>query len=406
MLSGLAAGQGELLAAGGELAAVLSGLAAGQGELLAAGGELRAVLSGLAAGQGELLAAMRALAVVHHAPVRQVPFSKASTTLAAAAMTAVGLGIGGRLALPADLPRYMPPGELAPFEWATGGGDEKQEAAASPTLLGLLEGWVRHGAEPPVTNLFLDVRTGPLMRMEVEGVADFTGLPDAIVAWRGIESPEEAQPYTAAAAFSVNWKRRSVMAGHRGQVAATARVQTLAMASTCAYTHGQPVFFTDLATGFRCWLVLDSKLYCLHGADADLSLAQGVALMRYLLARSAQGDALRVVDQALTSSAREQQREVGPRVPAPPVGGAGRAAAQPALGGSAGGGGGGGGGGRAAASKSRGAGAVDDGLGSPESEDTVGDDGVDVDFRTLALSIARDLARGGGFSLEDWLANN
>jgi hypothetical protein len=352
---------------------------------------------------------MRALAVVHHTPVRQVPFSKASTTLAAAAMTAVGLGIGGRLALPSDLPRYMPPGELAPFEWATGGGGEKQEAAASPTLLGLLEGWVRHGAEPPVTNLFLDVRTGPLMRMEVEGVADFTGLPDAIVAWHGIESPEEAQPYTAAAAFSVDWKRRSVMAGQRSQVAATARVQALAMASTRAYTRGQPVFFTDLATGFRCWLVLDSTLYCLHGADADLSLAQGVALMRYLLARSAHGDALCVVDHALSSSssAREPQREVvGPRSP-PPAGGARRAAAaaaaaaQPALGGSAGGVVGG----HAAATKSRGAGALDDGVGSPESEETVGDDGVDVDPRTLALSIARDLARGGGFSFEDWLAS-
>ena len=329
--------------------------------------------------------------------MRKVAFSKVSTTLAAAAMTAVSLGIGGRLALPPDLHLYMPSGELAPFEWATGGGGEKQEAASSPSLLVLLKRWVCDGAEPPVKNLFLDVRTGPQMRMEVEGVADFSGLPDAIVAGHCIESPEEAQPYTAAAAFSVDWKRRSVMAEQRSQVSAIAHVQALAMASTHDYIHGQPVFFTDLASGFRCWLIFDSKLYCLHGTDADLSLAQGVALMRYLLARSADGDALAVVGQTLASA--RKQREMGPRAPAPPAGGAGAAAATPAPGGSPAGGDVVG----LAATKSRGVGAVES-EGGPESEATVGDDGVDVDFRTLALSIANDLARGGGFSLEGWLA--
>ena len=33
---------------------------------------------------------------------------------------------------------------------------------------------------------------------------------------------------------------------------------------------------------------------------------------------------------------------------------------------------------------------------------TPGGVGVDVDFRTLAVSIAHDLARGGGFSLDGW----
>ncbi len=39
---------------------------------------------------------------------------------------------------------------------------------------------------------------------------------------------------------------------------------------------------------------------------------------------------------------------------------------------------------------------------SPESAATESDDGVEADFRTLAVSIAHDLARGGGVSLEGW----
>ena len=295
----------------------------------------------------------------------------------------------------------MPPGELTPFQWAMASGSEKQEDASAPSLLVLLENWVRRGVEPRVKNLFVDVRAAAPMQMEVEGVADFSGLPDAIVTRRNIESDDEARPYAAAAAFSVDWKRRSVMAEMRSQVAAIAHVQALVMASAHNYTHGQPVFFTDLASGFRCWLVLDSTLYCLHGPDADLSLAEGVALMRYLVMCSAVGDALAITDQTLTSA--RYQREVGPRAPAPSAGGAGQGAGSPTSGGgpargnnanvSVG----------RAAAKMLGASAVV-AKQSPESDDTMGDDGVDVDFRTLALSIANDLSRGGGFSLEGWLS--
>ena len=361
------------------------------------------MLAGLVATQGEVLAALRALPAASDAPAtaRKIQFSKASTTLAANAIATLGLALGGRLGLPTDLAYFLPSGELTPFTWAAGSGGEKQEDASAPLLLVLLEGWVRRGAEPPVTNLFLDVRKGTKMLMEVEGVAEFCGLPDAIVARRYIESEEEAQPYTAAAAFSVDWKRRSVMAEKRSQVAAIAHVQALAMASAHDFTRGQPVFFTDLASGFRCWLVLNSTLYSLHGPDADLSLAQGVALMRYLLSCSADGDALAVEDQTLTTSIRHQ-REVGPRLPAHPAGGAGQGAGAPMPGGGpARGDTASVGAGRAATKL---LGAVAD-SGSPESDDTtVGDDGVDVDFRTLAMSIANNLARGGGFSLEGWLS--
>ena len=163
------------------------------------------------------------------------------------------------------------------------------------------------------------------------------------------------------------------------------------------------MFFTDLATGFRCWIVRNSSLYFFHddAGQVDLSLAEGVALMRYFIARAAES-ALAVSVSALT--AVRVTRKAGPREVQAPAGGAGSAAPvpSPAARGPAGGPSGGGmAAGRTATAKSCGGGSAAT-AGSPESEATVGDDGVDVDFRTLAVSIAHDLARGGGFSLVGW----
>ena len=289
----------------------------------------------------------------------------------------------------------MPATALDPFDWA-GGRGEKKEVEESPALLALLERWVKCDAEPPVRNLFLDVQAGPAMSMKVEGVADFSGVPDAIVVARGIGSPEEAEPFAASAVLTVDWKRRSAMQS-RGRIAAIGHVHALALASARGFSHGQPVFFTDLATGFRCWIVLNAGLYFFHddAGPVDLSLAQGVALMRYFIARAAQGDAFAVSDSALTSVP-------GPRA-APAGGGGGTTSAPepagaPPTGGAFGGSSAGAG---SAPAKSRGGGTTASEE-SPESDATAGDDGVDVDFRTLAVSIAHDLARGGGFSLDGW----
>ena len=356
-----------------------------------------AAVAPVLAGQGEVLYLLRSLAASAARQPKSVIFSKVSTTLAAEAVGAVGVEIGGRLALPADLDRYMPAGELAPFEWSAGGGRERAEVDASAALLELLEGWVKRGAEPPVDNLFLDVQAGPPMSLLVEGVAHFSGVPDAIVTKRSIEHREEAVPFSAAAVFTVDWKRRSVMESSPGRIAATGHVHALAVASAKDFVRGQPVFFTDLATGVRAWIVLNSTLYYLHGAHG-LSLVQGVALMRYFIARSAEGDALVVVDATLTSD--RATREAIPRA-AQPSGGAGSAA--PEEGPPAGG---------AFESSAAGAGSAPTKLHgrctaamekSPESAATESDDdGVDADFRTLAVSIAHDLARGGGVSLEGW----
>ena len=318
--------------------------------------------------------------------------------MAADAVTAAGVGLRGRLALPEGLDRFMPPAVApAPFEWA-GCRGEKKEVEESPALLALLERWVKSDAEPPVSNLFLDVQRGPLMCMPVEGVADFSGVPDAIVVARGIGSREEAEPFAASAVFTVDWKRRSAMQV-RGRIAAIGHVHALALASARGFEAGQPVFFTDLATGFRCWIVLNSNLYFFHddAGKVDLSLAQGVALMRYFIARAAEGGALAVSDSALTSV----RAPAGPSRRAPPAGGGVGSAAVPELAGAPTSGGlGASAHGAPAKSHGRGAAAAEE---SPESAATEGgDDGVDVDYRTLAVSIAHDLARGGGFSREGW----
>ena len=167
---------------------------------------------------------------------RVVKFSEVTSTAAANAVSAVGVGLGGRLALPDGLDRFMPATALDPFDWA-GGRGEKKEVEESPALLALLERWVKCDAEPPVRNLFLDVQAGPAMSMQVEGVADFSGVPDAIVVARGIGSPEEAEPFAASAVLTVDWKRRSAMQV-RGRIAAIGHVHALALASTHNFTDG------------------------------------------------------------------------------------------------------------------------------------------------------------------------
>ena len=342
-----------------------------------------------AVSQGEIVNLLRSLVVQQAA--KDVEFSKASSKVASDAISTVGVGLRGRLALPDGLGRFMPlVADLAPFEWTRDRG-EKRETEESATLLALLESWVKREAVPPVPNVFLDAQAGPLIQMQVEGVANFSGVPDAIVVRRRIGSRDEAVPFLASAVLTVDWKRRSVMQ-QRGRVAAIGHVHALAFASARDYSSGQPVFFTDLASGFRCWIVLGSNLYFFHddAGKVDLSLAEGVALMRYFIACAADGADLDVSDSALIC------------VRATAAGGAGSAAPMSAPeGGATGGASGGKAGVGSAPAKSRGGGttATEE---SPESEATTGDDGVDVDFHAVAVSIAHDLARGGGFSLDGW----
>ena len=196
-----------------------------------------AAIAPVLAGQSEVADLLRALVLREAATQRVVEFSKASSKDAANAVSAVGVELRGRLALPDGLNGFMPsPASLVPFEW-TGGRGEKRETDESRSLLALLERWVKLDAEPPVGNLFPDVQNGPPMSMQVEGVADFSGVPDAIVVARGIGSREEAELFMSSAVLTVDWNRRSAMQV-RGRIAAIGHVHALALASTHNFTDG------------------------------------------------------------------------------------------------------------------------------------------------------------------------
>lgn len=207
-------------------------------------------------------------------------FSEVNTSIVANAETALGVAAGGCLAVPPDiLLRYMPDdGGICPYDWTS-----QSERQAAPCLLDILKGWVQTNANPAVVNLFLDVQGRAVhsaMQVPVEGVANFSGMPDAIVPHRRIQSPEEAYPISAAQ-LALDWKRPQDFE-KRAHVSAIGRIQALAFARPTSYADGKPVFFTDMKTGFRAWIVLRGALYYLH-PDHDLTLKEGVALIRYFL---------------------------------------------------------------------------------------------------------------------------
>jgi hypothetical protein len=75
-------------------------------------------------------------------------------------------------------------------------------------------------------------------------------------------------------------------------IIAVGRIQAIAFAEGGSAV---PVFLTDLAGGFRAWIVINSALYELHPPDRALTLAEGVALIRLFLERAHADEPTRVV---------------------------------------------------------------------------------------------------------------
>ena len=197
------------------------------------------------------------------------------------AAEALDVAVMGRLRLP-DLSPYMPAAaNVNAYAW----GANEKETAASPHLLELLSAWVKFDAVPPIATSFFDV----------QHVGTFRGMPDAVAPRSAAGVAEELQPVFSSAVVSVGWKTPSAFA-NAGAVASIGHIQAIAFASK---RKSVPVFFTDMVSGFRCWIVIGSGLYYLH-PGASLSLCEGVALMRYFLARSeVDGSTATVVDGAL-----------------------------------------------------------------------------------------------------------
>jgi len=324
-------------------------------------------------------------------------FSKVSGNCVSRAVEALEVAVKGNLRLP-DLSPYMPAAaDVRAYVW----GANEKETAASPHLLALLSAWVKFGAVPPIANAFFDVQ--PLashspMELVVEDVGTFRGMPDAIAPRSAVGLAEELQPVSSSAVVSVDWKTPSAFASV-GAVTSIGHIQAMAFASK---RKSVPVFFTDMMSGFRCWIVIANGLYYLHPGDC-LTLCEGVALMRYFLARSeVDGSTAKVVDGAL----RVDNLPIASSLLPPSS--FGSSAAGGGSGGSGSGGGGsrgGGGGGGGSKGKSKGSGRGGGGhvrtsatLLTPG--DSVCDDSdADISPETIR-DIAVALSEGGGMRLE------
>ena len=205
--------------------------------------------------------------------------SKATSHAGSSILTGLGIELAGQLALP-DLSDYEPSSaSIKPFVWSSG----MTERSQSMTLLSNLRTWVTMGSPQPISNLFVDVQSKGDLFYTIEGVAHVTGKPDMIIAHQRIQLMDAIVGIASSAALSVDWKTTTAFQ-HRSTISAIGTVQALGFAAFKDFTEGQPVFLTDMATGFQCWMVSGRKLWYLHPSDSGLlTLAQGVALIRWFL---------------------------------------------------------------------------------------------------------------------------
>ena len=326
-------------------------------------------------------------------------FSKVSGNCVSRAVEALEVAVKGNLRLP-DLSPYMPAAaDVRAYTW----GANEKETAASPHLLALLSGWVKRGAMPPIGNRFFDVQSlashSP-MELVVEDVGTFRGMPDAVAPRSAVGVAEELQPVSSSAVVSVDWKTPGAFSS-AGAVASIGHIQAMAFASK---RKSVPVFFTDMVSGFRCWIVIANGLYYLHPGGC-LSLCEGVALMRYFLVRSEiDGSTAKAVDGTL----HVDNLPVASSLPPPSSFGSG--------GGSGGGGGGGSGSrvggddGTGSKGESKGSGGGDGGGGRVRTSSSLltpgdsacadsADSDADISPETIR-DIAVALSEGGGMRLE------
>ena len=243
--------------------------------------DLRSMISELAVGLNDQKSILASL--LQQNKLEDFNFSSVSYRCVSRALSALNLGVGGNLLLP-DLSPYMPSLEsIRSYEW----GLNERESTASQNLLSLLATWVTFGAVPHIANQFFNVQSlasKNYMEMFVESVGTFRGMPDAIVPLSTIGTIHEIQPISSSTIVSIDWKTPTAFSSE-SKVNSIAHIQAIAFANLSQ--RSVPTFITDMSTGFKCWIVIDSKIYYLcHINGRCLSLAEGVALMRYFLVRS------------------------------------------------------------------------------------------------------------------------
>lgn len=181
-------------------------------------------------------------------------------------------------ALP-DLSRFIP-AEPPPFEWHS----QWKENDKAGDLSLLLEDWVvQDDAVPRGKHYFHDVHSdrSQLLTIDEPGAGRFSGVPDLFILREGL-GPD--LPYLSTAAVIVDWKTKNNFTAAAKKEVASRQMAVLAIASAAEGAVGLPVFFTDLHSGMRCMLYLNGSLYQFHQRARDLTLQEGIGLIRYFLA--------------------------------------------------------------------------------------------------------------------------
>ena len=170
---------------------------------------------------------------------------------------------------------------VQPYAWPAG----RSEAQASPQLLVLLERWVKINCSSAIRNVFTDVqgfaRHAPMEFVSL-GVGKFKGVPDMVILHEGLTEDDTVSPLSNCV-VAVDWKRPSSFRDALNKPQGV--LQAVGFSQLLDSDVGPPVFFTDMTTGFRCWQVIGGELYFYRGTTgtSNLSLAEGVALIRYFL---------------------------------------------------------------------------------------------------------------------------
>jgi hypothetical protein len=238
--------------------------------------------SGISIGQFNIADAFAALdakisTVVQQVKTEDYVFSSAPSSAVNKLMAARQIR-EHNFALP-PIAHLMPPlHSLVPFFWGT-----SREATASPSLLKLLERWVKTDTASPPENVFRDVQTlashSPLEVSE-PGIGRFRGVPDLAILCQGCNADSIIPLSNCAAA--VDWKTTTALLGN---VTAQALLQSMGLREISGGgASSPPVFFTDLASHFLCCRMVKEDMHYYVGADGrKLSLEEGVGLLRHFL---------------------------------------------------------------------------------------------------------------------------
>ena len=242
--------------------------------------------------------------------VRPGTFSHAKQASVASILTERGISEAGICALP-DLRTFTPPA-FEPYAWAA----SEKETAASDVLRRRLRAAVCTGG---IHNCFFDVQgcsSTPLTLSSRSHV--LTGVPDVSILFRGLST--DCTTPLASAELYLDWKHRVAFTKRRAQMHRQAICQLVAAAELQEKTSAV-VFFTDMCTGFRVWLLRDSKIFTFHSRVYSLSLNDGAALIRYFLSSGldafvvSQPAVLPIVDEDASDDAESSSDNEQPPAP-------------------------------------------------------------------------------------------